>query len=61
MNIQGLVPKTRQSKLPYIRDLLISNNELFIGLSETWLKEQTEAELWVEGYKLYRSDRKRAR
>ena len=59
MNIQDLKPKTKPSKVPYISDLLISNNELFIGLSETWIKEQCEAELKIEGYTLFKSDRNR--
>ena len=57
MTIQGLMPKTRQSKVTYVGDLLTSNNQLFIGLSESWLKQQGEAELNVDGYTIYRSDR----
>ena len=36
-------------------------NQLFIGLSETWLKDHLDAELNIDGYTLYRSDRKRQR
>ena len=38
--------------------LLKDKNQLFIGLSETWLKGHTMAELEISGYKLYRADRK---
>ena len=38
---------------------LKANNQLFVGLSETWLKDQNEAELQIEGYKIFRSDRVR--
>ena len=59
MNIQGLKPKTKPSKVPYVADLIQSSNKLFIGLSETWLKDHCEAELQIEGYTLFQSDRKR--
>ena len=59
MNIQGLKPKTVQSKVPFIEDVLNESNQLFIGLTETWLKDQKEGELDVDGYSLYRGDRKR--
>ena len=45
------------SKVPYIESLLKEKNQLFIGLTETWLKGHTQAELNIEGYRLYRSDR----
>ena len=57
MNIQGLKPKTVQSKVSYVEDILKENNQLFIGLSETWLKDHNEAELKIDGYTLFRADR----
>ena len=48
-----------QSKVPFIEDIITSNNQLFIGLSETWLKLHKDAELAVNGYTLFRADRKR--
>ena len=59
VNIHGLKPKTVPSKIPYIADVLSANHQLFVGLSETWLKDHKDAELAIEGYKLYRSDRSR--
>ena len=57
MNIQGLVPKTVSSKIPYVKDLLTSGKQLFIGLSETWLKDHKEAELSIPNYTPFRADR----
>ena len=58
-NIQGLAPKTKPSKVPYVRDQL-SKNDLFIGLTETWLSDDyTEAELSIENYTLFRGDSNR--
>jgi len=37
---------------------LKDKNQLFIGLTETWLKGHTMAELEIDGYKLFRADRK---
>ena len=45
----------------YISDLLNSSNQLFIGLSETWLRDQLDAELHIDNYKLFRTDRTRTR
>ena len=57
MNIAGLKPQTTPSKVPFIEGVLKDKNQLFIGLTETWLKRHTQAELAIDGYKLYRSDR----
>ena len=56
MNVQGLAPQTVQSKVPFISD---SITHLFIGLSETWLKNHKDAELDIEGYTLFRCDSSR--
>ena len=45
--------------MPYIRDLLHETNQLFTALTETWLRDHNEAELKIENYKIYRSDRVR--
>jgi len=58
LNIAGLKPQTVPSKVPYVDMLLKDKNQLFIGLTETWLKGHTMAELEIENYKLYRADRK---
>ena len=56
-NVQGLVPQTKPSKVPYISDLLHSNNQLFINLTETWVGNHKEAELQIDGYVLFNSER----
>ena len=61
MNIQGLCPQTVPSKVPFINDTLTSENQLFIGLSETWLKSHSDAELAIEGYSPFRCDSPRKR
>ena len=58
LNIAGLKPQTVQSKVPYVEALLKDKNQLFFGLTETWLKGHTMAEVEISGYKIYRADRK---
>ena len=55
------MPRTAPSKVPYVSDLISDRGQLFFLLTETWLKEQREAELKIEGYVLFRADRKRSR
>ena len=58
INIQGLHPQTTKSSVPYLTDILSTENHLFIALTETWLQDNhKEAELQIDGYKLYRKDR----
>ena len=45
--------------MPYIQDLVRDQNQLFMALTETWLREHTDAELKIDGYTLFRQDRKR--
>ena len=60
MNIQGLCPQTAPSCVPYIRDILTTENHIFIGLTETWLSPNHKAgELEIKGYTLHRKDRYR--
>ena len=56
-NVQGLKPMTVQSTVPYIQDLLVEKNQLFMALTETWLSSHKDAEVDIEGYTLFRSDR----
>ena len=58
-NVRGLSPASVPSKVPYVSDLLTERNQLFMGITETWLNSHTDAELKIEGYKLFRSDRVR--
>ena len=44
VNIQGLKPKTTSSKVSFISDLLKENNQLFIELTEIWLKDHQDSD-----------------
>ncbi|KAK3884903.1 hypothetical protein Pcinc_010877 [Petrolisthes cinctipes] len=57
-NIQGLYPKTNQSKVPFIGELAIEHDLMFIALTETHLKEEIgNAEIAVTNYTPFRADR----
>ena len=45
--------------MSFISDLLKENNQLFIGLTETWLKDHQDSEISIDGYVIFRSDRVR--
>ena len=60
-NIQGLKPKTVQSKVPTISDLLHEKEQMFFALSETWLRDHKDAEIQIDGYTIFRADRERKR
>ena len=60
-NVQGLNPLTKPSKVPYVKDLLLENNKIFIGLTERWLRDHFDGELQIEGYTLFRCDRRMTR
>ena len=53
MNIQGLAPKTVKSKVSYIGEILLQKDQLFIGLSETWLNSSLDSEISIPGYILH--------
>ena len=59
MNIQGLAPQTKQSKVAFIQDTIVPTNQIFMGLSETWLNNHKEAELNIDGYTTIRCDSSR--
>lgn len=42
-----------------IEDNLISDNQLFIALTETWLRDHLDAELYIPNYQIFRADRVR--
>ena len=58
-NVQGLKPRTVPTKVPFVQDLLKDRNQIFMALTETWLREHNDAELQVDGYTLFRQDRQR--
>ena len=58
-NIRGLAPATVPSKIPYVTNNIYEQDQLFFALTETWLKSHKDAELHIDGYTLFRSDRVR--
>ena len=61
-NVQGLCPQTKPSKVPYIKDVLIDQEHVFFALTETWLDDNYfQAELDIDGYSMFRSDRQRVK
>ena len=60
-NIKGLKPRTVPTKAPFIQDLLQHKDQLFVALTETWLRDHLDAELNIDGYTLFRQDRNRPR
>ena len=58
MNVEGLKTST-SSSVPYIRDVLHEDNLLFMLLTETWLRDQVDAEIVIDNYAIYGADRSR--
>ena len=63
VNVRGLAsncePRTiRRGKMEFLKDNIVLENSLFVGLTETWLSQEHEnAELCPVGYELLRQDR----
>ena len=55
------MPRTRPSKVPFIRDILYDTPHFFYGLTETWLLDQKEAETKITGYQMISVNRKMKR
>ncbi len=55
------MPRTVPTKVPYIQDILLHKKHLFAMVTETWLRDQLDAEIDIEGYTIFRSDCKRPR
>ena len=51
-NVEGL-QTSATSSVPFIRNTLEEGKLLFAMLSETWLREQLDAELKIEGYTFF--------
>ena len=57
-NIRGLVTENSKSKVDFLNEYVKENNILMLNLTETWLNETIEEDADIEGYKIYRGDRK---
>ena len=51
MNVEGL-KTSASSSVMFVRDVLEEYNLLFILLTETWLRDQVDAELAINNYTL---------
>ena len=60
-NVRGLKPQTVPSKVPYVKDLLVEKDQQFMAITETWLHNHKDGEISIDGYKFFRSDRKRVK
>ena len=60
-NVKGLRLQTVQSSVPFVKDRLVQENQLFMALLETWLHNHTDGEVHIARYTLFRSDRVRKR
>ena len=56
-NIQGLYPKSNQSKVPFLRELAAEEDPMFIALTETHLREVREAQINIYNYTTFEVDR----
>ena len=58
INIRGLYPMSNKTKVAHLSDLACESQAPFIALTETHLNSEIQsAEIQIQGYKLYRSDR----
>ena len=57
-NIQGLYPKSNQTKVPFLKELAVIENPMFIALTETHLHSDVkDAEIQIENYSPFRVER----
>lgn len=57
-NARGLNPKSNQTKVPYLGELSLEDEALFILVTESQLSEDIlEAEVHIKDYTIYRTDR----
>ena len=57
-NIRGLVTENSKSKVDFLNEYVKEKSFLMLNLTETWLNETIKDDADLEGYKIYRGDRK---
>jgi len=57
-NIDGLISENSKRKIDYIQEYVQDENIAFMKITETWLNESIKEDAEIEGYTLYRGDRK---
>ena len=58
MNIQGLVTENSRKKVDYIKELTQLKKIMIINITESWLNDEIDKDVMIEGYEMIRSDRK---
>ena len=56
--MEGLVSKNSKEKVELLKEYVKEDNIILMNLTETWLDETVEEIVDVEGYRIFRSDRK---
>ena len=56
--MEGLVSKNSKEKVELLKEYVKEDNVIIMNLTETWLDETVEEIVDVEGYRIFRSDRK---
>ena len=58
LNIRGLLTEKSKSKVEYLGDHAIDNKVMLMNIMETWLDGTVTNNAEIEGYKVFRGDRK---
>ena len=58
-NIRRLITQNNKEKVQFLEEYTKEENILIMNFTETWLDEKAQEDTKIEGYKLYRGDRKR--
>ena len=56
--MEGLVSKNSKEKVELLKEYVKEDNIILMNLTETWLDETVEEIVDVDGYRIFRSDRK---
>ena len=57
-NIRGLVTENSKRKIDFLKEYTKENKIIIMNITETWLNDSIKDDAEIEGYKLFRSDRK---
>ena len=57
-NIQGLVTENTKRKIDFLKEYTKENKIIMINITETWLNDSIKDDAEIEGYKIFRCDRK---
>ena len=58
-NIQGLVTEKSKKKIEYMKEYTKEEKILLMNYTETWLNDTIKEDADIEGYKIFRRDRKK--